>query len=121
TAATLEAGDIQGLVAAGYGHLTAACFLVLGIGDADGGGNAAARGWLRELADAVTAADRRSGDRAVNIAFTHRGLLALGLGDDVAATFSNEFVSGMAVPHRCRVLGDVGDSAPERWQWGGPA
>jgi deferrochelatase/peroxidase EfeB len=34
--------------------------------------------------------------------------------------FSDEFVGGMALPHRSRLLGDVGESAPERWQWGGP-
>jgi Dyp-type peroxidase family len=36
-------------------------------------------------------------------------------------TFSREFWEGMAHPHRARhVLGDRGESAPERWRWGGP-
>src|SRR5438093_12154739 len=35
--------------------------------------------------------------------------------------FSNEFTAGMTTPHRRRTLGDVGDSAPESWLWGGPS
>ena len=27
----------------------------------------------------------------------------------------------MTTPHRRRILGDVGENAPERWDWGGPA
>ena len=37
------------------------------------------------------------------------------------AKFSNEFVAGMTTPHRTRILGDVGENAPEQWDWGGPA
>jgi Dyp-type peroxidase family len=36
--------------------------------------------------------------------------------------FAQEFVEGMAgTTHRSRILGDHGDSSPERWRWGGPA
>ena len=35
--------------------------------------------------------------------------------------FSNEFVAGMTTPHRSRILGDLGENAPEHWEWGGPA
>jgi Dyp-type peroxidase family len=34
--------------------------------------------------------------------------------------FSNEFVSGMVTPHRSLLLGDIADSAPAQWYWGGP-
>ena len=27
----------------------------------------------------------------------------------------------MTTPHRTRILGDLGENAPERWDWGGPA
>ena len=29
--------------------------------------------------------------------------------------------SGMTTPHRPRILGDIGENAPERWDWGGPS
>ena len=112
----LELGDVQGLVARGYGTLTAASFLLLGLED-----GAAARRWLGSVLDSVTSGDERPEGRAVNVAFTSLGLLRLGLADDVLQQFSNEFVHGMTTEHRRRALGDVGDSAPERWDWGGPS
>jgi Dyp-type peroxidase family len=39
----------------------------------------------------------------------------------VLQQFSNEFVHGMTTEHRRRILGDVGESAPENWDWGGPS
>jgi deferrochelatase/peroxidase EfeB len=119
-ATAVDASDVQGLVVAGYRHLRAACFLVLAIDPAASGGAGAARAWLRDITGDVSAADGRPEGQAVHVALTYHGLLALGLANDVAGAFSNEFIGGMAVPHRSRVLGDVGDSAPEHWQWGGP-
>lgn len=118
---TVELDDIQGIVASGYGHLRVARFVLLAVADAAPGGNAAARAWLGDLADDVATANGRQEGESVNVALTHHGLLALGLPTDVAAMFSDEFVGGMAVPHRSRILGDTGDSAPEHWKWGGPA
>jgi Dyp-type peroxidase family len=113
---TLELGDVQGLVARGYGTLTAASFFLLGLED-----GAAARRWLGSVLDSVTSGDERPEGRAVNVAFTSLGLRRLGLADEVLQQFSNEFVHGMTTEHRRRALGDVGDSAPERWDWGGPS
>jgi Dyp-type peroxidase family len=107
--------DIQGLVARGYGELTAAVFLLGRIED-----GAAARAWLGGLADLVTGAERRPEGRAVNIAFTSEGLRRLDVPAGTVALFSNEFVDGMASPQRSRALGDVGRDAPEHWEWGGP-
>jgi Dyp-type peroxidase family len=46
----------------------------------------------------------------------------MGVAPDVIGQFSNEFISGMAgEDSRSRRLGDVGDSAPEQWLWGGRA
>ena len=112
---TLELGDVQGLVARGYGTLNAASFLLLGLED-----GAAGRRWLASVLGSVTSGEDRPEGRAVNVAFTSLGLLRLGLADEVLQQFSNEFVHGMTTEHRRRILGDVGDSAPEHWDWGGP-
>jgi len=111
----LDLADVQGLVARGYGDLKAASFLLLGLEE----GPAATR-WLSAVVDSVTSGDGRPGARAVNLAFTSSGLLRLGLAADVLRQFSDEFVYGMTTEHRRRLLGDVGESAPEHWDWGGP-
>ena len=110
---TLELGDVQGLFARGYGDLKSAAFLLLRVEDP-----AAARRWLGELS--VTSAEDRRPDRALNLAFTSSGLERLGLPAEGLARFSNEFVAGMTTPHRRRILGDLGENAPEHWDWGGP-
>jgi Dyp-type peroxidase family len=110
---TVELGDVQGLFARGYRDLRAASFLLLRVDD---GG--AARRWLGATVSAVTTAETSPTGRAVNLALTSSGLEALGLRADVLAAFSNEFVNGMTTPHRTRILGDVGASAPENWEWG---
>jgi Dyp-type peroxidase family len=115
-AATLELDDIQGLVARGYGGLRAATFVLLRIDDA-----AAARAWLGALAGEVATGERGERSEAVHVALTHPGLVRLGLPEGSVAGFPDEFTGGMTTDHRRRILGDVGESAPERWRWGGPA
>lgn len=112
---TLNLTDIQGIFARGYGELEGGCYMLLGVRDA-----AAARAWLARLAGLVTTADSRPEERALQVAFTHGGLKALGLDDDTLGTFPHEFQDGMTSRYRRRILGDDGDSAPENWQWGGP-
>jgi Dyp-type peroxidase family len=112
---TLELADVQGLVARGYATLKAASFLLLGFDEGPG-----AKRWLGTALDTVTAGDEHPDERAVNLAFTARGLERLGLAPEVLQQFSNPFVHGMTTEHRRRILGDVGDDAPERWDWGGP-
>ena len=114
--ATLELDDIQGLVARGYGQLSAACYLMLQIEDP-----AAARTWLQVLAERVTPGSERPEEVATHVAFTVEGLRNIGLAEEDLATFSREFWEGMATPNRAQFLGDVGASAPEHWRWGGPA
>jgi Dyp-type peroxidase family len=112
--AQLELDDIQGLIARGYGNLPAARYLVLRIDD-----GALARAWLRDLTARVTRASQKPQDAAIHVAFTSRGLTALGLDEETLAAFSREFWEGMAHPHRARhVLSDRGESDPERWRWG---
>jgi deferrochelatase/peroxidase EfeB len=111
----VDFNDIQGLVRFAHHKLTQGCFWLLNIRDAS-----AARSWL--AAAPVTTAIELDGapKTALQVAFTHEGLKALGLPDDTLAGFSDEFLSGMAGDEsRSRRLGDVGVSAPQWWQWGG--
>lgn len=108
--------DVQGLVRFGYKALTEACYLLLRITDA-----AAARAWCAVAPVATAEFLDHPPDVALQVAFTAPGLKALGLSADLLAGFSAEFLSGLAGdPNRSQRLGDVGDSAPELWSWGGP-
>jgi len=110
----VELEDIQGLVRFAFKRHTEAVFLLLRITD-----RAAARAWLARAAitDAVTRAPAPS--TALQVALTSGGLRALGVGEDLIASFSPEFVEGMAGdPSRSRRLGDEGANDPTRWQWG---
>lgn len=112
----LETIDIQGLVAAGYGRLRAARYLVLQVVEPG-----KARAWLGGLAPAITNASAPVTTTGLNIAFTHAGLDKLGLDSPSLRSFPAEFAQGMVTPHRSRMLGDTGNSAPEAWRWGGDA
>lgn len=116
----LDLHEIQGIIVYGYGKFAAACYLLLQVTQPD-----AAKAWLATLADDITtAAANPSYTEATtcqNLAFTARGLQAIGLDPQIGSQFSGEFCQGMeATQHRQRILGDHGDSAPEYWQWGGP-
>jgi deferrochelatase/peroxidase EfeB len=78
---------------------------------------AAGRAWLAGLVDRVgtgQSVGTASPDaRWVTIAFTCDGLRALGVNDDMLATFPEEFRQGMAA--RAQILGIAGDSSPDRW------
>lgn len=110
-----EFDDLQGLVRFGYGKLTETCFLLLTISD-----KAAAKEWLASapISNAVKA--DKAPTTALQIAFTARGLSALGLEEFFIESFSDEFISGLAGnENRSRRLGDVDNNAPEHWLWGG--
>ena len=113
---TLDLDDIQGLLAHGYGRLKAARFVLIRVIEP-----AATRAWLRQVLPSVTTAAADPRDQALNLAFTATGLERLGLPATVLSQFSHEFVTGMTTERRRRVLGDAEESAPEHWQWGGPA
>jgi Dyp-type peroxidase family len=110
-----ERKDIQGLLASGYGHLSAARYLLLGIAD-----SARAGAWLDRLAAEVTHAGGKSEGEAVNVALGLSGISKLGLPRPALGGFSARFLEGMTLPYRSRALGDVECDAPERWAWGGP-
>jgi Dyp-type peroxidase family len=113
--AALDLSQIQGLIARGYPDLTAASYVLLQIEQPE-----AARAWLASVVDQVTPGPARPADAALNVALTASGLQALGLPSAAMAMFSNEFTAGMITAHRRRILGDVDESAPEAWLWGGP-
>lgn len=115
---TLEWEEIQGLVFSGYPKNDAGAYLFLRVVDA-----ARARAWLRSLLPEVSFGERASYGSTVNIALSAPGLAALGLEEQSLGTFPLEFRQGLREPDdaaRPRILGDVGDSAPSRWLWGGP-
>ena len=114
-AARDEAGDIAGLVRSGFGSLDGACYLLLRIVDP-----AAARDWLAGIA-VTSAADVEAGHlgTARQIAFTARGLRALGFTEADLDAFAPEFLDGMwHDPRRSHRLGDVGANDPHNWRWG---
>jgi Dyp-type peroxidase family len=114
---TVDYGDIQGVVRFGYRALSEACFLLLKIRSSPD-----ARKWLTTAPITTAVELSRPPQTALQVAFTHDGLQALGVAEDVLAGFSTEFLSGIAGQEsRSRRLGDVGANSPQSWQWGGPA
>ena len=107
---TLELASIQGFVVRGY-RLPSAGYLFLRIDDA-----ARARALLAETTADVLTADpwETKPESGINVAFTYAGLQALGVPGTSLAGFPDDFRSGMA--QRAEALGDVGESAPERWE-----
>jgi Dyp-type peroxidase family len=113
---SLETGDMQGLLARGYGSLPFASFLLLEVTDAAAAGGTLA-GWAGQLATAR----RRPDDVAVNLALTAAGIEALAPEVARRSVFSEQFTTGMTTGYRSRLLGDTGEDDPRGWAWGGPA
>jgi Dyp-type peroxidase family len=111
----LELDDVQGLVVRGYVRLTSACYILIEVVNPG-----AARTWLGALASELNTSASRPSATAINVAFTRAGLTTLGLPVAAVRMFSLEFIDGMVDPHRSRILGDLEESAPEYWDWGGP-
>jgi len=111
----LDLDDIQGLIARGYRTLPHARFTIFTAQDP-----ADAHALLSWLLPRVTPAGTFAGDSALHVAYTAAGLRRLGLPESVIAGFSAQFRSGMTGPNRSRFLGDVGESDPHCWAWGGP-
>ncbi len=111
----LELDDIQGLLARGYRGLPRARFTIF-----TAPGAAASHALLSWLLPQVTAARRFGADSALHVAYTAAGLRRLGLPGSAIAGFTAEFISGMTGPDRSRFLGDVEESDPRCWAWGGP-
>jgi Dyp-type peroxidase family len=120
TDAKLPLDDLQGIVLHGYGHLWHACFVLLAV---QPGRGADARRFVARLPlTSVTRGARRAAEPGpfVNVAFTHAGLVALGLPAALTDAFPRDFVEGPTTTARARLVGDLDDSAPEGWAWGAP-
>ena len=108
----LELDDIQSGVLRPRPSPFAATYIVLRIDD-----RAAGREAMRRLADVATsAADPTSklDNTWASVALSHNGLKALGVPEQALETMAWEFRQGMAA--RALELGDVGDSAPDKWE-----
>ncbi|HEY6696014.1 MAG TPA: Dyp-type peroxidase [Solirubrobacteraceae bacterium] len=106
----LDRKNVQGFVIRGY-RLPFAGYVYLRIDDA-----AQARAALAEFIPQVISAAQWTDkpESGVNVSFSFEGLRALGCADRSLDAFPPEFKAGMAA--RATVLGDIGDSAPERWE-----
>ncbi len=114
----LDLADIQGNIVRAYGRFgfPKARFVFFRIAD-----GAKGRAFVGAVTGQVTTSERWTGEvgavpkpqLATNIAFTFRGLKALGVPGASLASFPQEFITGMRV--RRDILGDDGPSAPEHW------
>lgn len=108
----MERADVQGLILFAYKAHPRSRFYLLELAGAD------ARAWLgRVVTDVTSGAEDRDGKYRFNLAFSARGLAALGMAEDLD-TFPREFVQGMAHPERSNVLGDRYSDDPAGWEFG---
>lgn len=108
--------DVQALVYASFAQLRHCRYLLLRVRDA-----VAARAWLGQHAvlGLVKGGEDLGPNAATNetltVAFSHAGLLAMGLVEDEHFPFPSAFREGMNQPDRARALADTG---VETWRWG---
>jgi Dyp-type peroxidase family len=110
---TIDYADIQGDILRAYGNAYDRASYVLVHIEAAAGGQA----WLAGLLGQITTAEHWHGPKpatTLNVALTFTGVRALGVSDRMLASFSAEFREGMAA--RAELLGDVGPSAPSKWE-----
>ena len=109
----LEFNDIQSGVLRPRPTPYAGTYIMLRIDD-----RAAGHQLLKRLTPAIASATdltSPAGDAWVAVALSSHGLKALGVPQASLESFSPEFQQGMAA--RAAELGDVGESAPEKWEW----
>jgi len=108
--------DVQALVYASFAQLRHCRYLLLRILDAD-----AVRAWLRqpEVLGLVKGGGdlgrEHAQDEALTVAFTHAGLLAVGLTEHPDFPFPTAFREGMNQPDRAWALAD---RQVDDWSWG---
>ena len=108
----LELDDIQSGVVRPRPTPYAATYILFRIGDRTAG-----RELMRRASEVVASAAHPTSPAAdawVSISLTFAGLKALGVPNDSLESFVPEFQHGMAA--RAHVLGDSGESAPDRWE-----
>lgn len=115
TTPNIDYADVQGTVLRGY-RVALARHFILSVTDA-----ASARAFIADLVNGTggvpkitTAAPWTTKPESfVNIAFTAKGLSALGVAD--LSSFEKSFQLGATDPDIAAGIGDVGSSAPENW------
>ena len=113
----IDYSDVQGTVLRGY-RVDLARHFILKITD-----SAAAKRLIGSMVDGtagmpqITTAKRWSSkpEFFVNIGFTCQGLKELGLTPGQLSTFDQGFQLGATSPETAKTVGDVGNSAPDRW------
>jgi Dyp-type peroxidase family len=113
---SIELLDTQAYLISGYRTMQCSKYLLLQITDAEAAGR-----FLHDQHTFVTDGKTEIQTFCMNLAFTVDGLRMLGLNETNIQNFTREFREGMTTPHRQRLLGDFDSSAPEKWNWGGPA
>ena len=113
----IDLADVQGNVVRGYARFVfpKARYLVLEVKEQQG-----ARKFLLATLEMITTGVHWSPNSGfpvpsatTNIAFTYRGLAALGVPEASLRTFPKDFADGMLA--RASILGDDGPSAPDKW------
>jgi deferrochelatase/peroxidase EfeB len=105
--AEVPIADVQGLILRGYG-MDALRLFVLRAERAE-----QARRVLGMLPITAGTPWERKPESCVNVAITFAGLCALGISAQSLASFPEEYRQGAAA--RASLVGDTGDSAPEKW------
>jgi Dyp-type peroxidase family len=111
----VDQSDLQGNVLCGYGNaFEHALYAFVHVHD-----GLEARRWLGELRTEVTNAKPWGGTKhptTLNVALTCDGMRAIGVPEGLLSTFPEDFRLGMT--RYAKELGDVGASAPQKWEEG---
>jgi Dyp-type peroxidase family len=112
----LVSSEIQSLVFGGLGFMPAGLVMILNLPD----DVARARSFLSAVRPHIAFNDGRrlKAPAVITLAIGATGLKRLGLPTDALESFSFAFLEGMIGEARARILGDFGDNAAERWDWG---
>lgn len=113
--AILELSEIQAYLVKDYKDMGVSKYFLLQVTNVS-----AAKKFLSKIAEKITHCNTVVETSRINIGLTRNGFLSLGMHPSNADTFLREFREGMFTPHRQRLLGDLGNSDPAKWQWGGP-
>jgi deferrochelatase/peroxidase EfeB len=118
----LELDDIQGIILRGYGSFARVRHFIVAVADA-----VRARALIGDLTKPIPAAinpDKLAittsatwhvkPDYTLNLAFTHEGLLSLGVSSTLLAGFAPEFATGAI--GNAKAIFDVDESAPANWE-----
>jgi Dyp-type peroxidase family len=140
----IEWDDVQRLVLSGYKKLRCSAYLLWRFNSENG---EARKQWLAALSGRLRRASAEHGEadempaalhdkakapmegrrHAINLALTASGMKRLGVEKAVLDNFSSEFLEGMSprpsdgetTSRRSNILGDLADSSPKYWDWGG--